>query len=56
MYFQNISSKTLGKLVVDAVERSSDPLSGEVQVFRFLNQLYSSARYKRIHIFIYEIK
>ena len=31
------------------VERSVDPLSGEIQVFQFLNHLYHSAReYERI--------
>ena len=48
-FLQNISSKTLGKLVIDSVERSVDPLSGEIQVFKFLNQLYHSAReYERL--------
>ncbi|TRY70638.1 hypothetical protein TCAL_15040 [Tigriopus californicus] len=45
----NISSKTLGMLVLDSVERSIDPLSGEIQVFKFLNHLYNSARdYERL--------
>ncbi len=49
MLLQNISSKTLGQLVLDAVERSIDPLSGEIQVFRFLSHLYQSARdYERM--------
>ena len=48
-YFQNISPKTLGKLVLDAVERSVDSLTGEIQVFKFLNHLYHSARdYERM--------
>ena len=47
--FQNISPKTLGKLVLDAVDQSVDPLSREIQVFQFLNHLYHSAReYERI--------
>ena len=47
--FQNISPKTLGKLVLDAVERSVDSLTGEIQVFKFLNHLYHSARdYERM--------
>ena len=47
--FQNISSKTLGQLVLDAVERSVDPLTGEIQVFKFLSHLYTSARdYERM--------
>ena len=47
--FQSISPKTLGKLVLDAVDRSVDPLSREIQVFQFLNHLYHSAReYERI--------
>ena len=47
--FQNISSKTLGQLVLDAVERSVDPLTGEIQVFKFLSHLYQSARdYERM--------
>ncbi len=41
---QNISSRTLGKLVLDAVQRSVDPLTKEVQVFKFLNHLYHSVR------------
>ena len=46
---QNISAKTLGRLVLDAVERSVDPLSNEIQVFKFLNNLYISARdYERM--------
>lgn len=46
---QNISSNTLGRLVLDSVERSVDPLSKEVQVFKFLNHLYHSARdYERL--------
>merc|ERR1711881_739063 len=45
----NISPKTLGKLVLDAVERSVDSLTGEIQVFKFLNHLYHSARdYERM--------
>ena len=28
---QDISSKTLGQLVLDAVERSIDPITGEIQ-------------------------
>ena len=51
IYFtlQNISPKTLGKLVLDAVERSVDSLTGEIQVFKFLNHLYHSARdYERM--------
>lgn len=45
----DISPKTLGKLVLDAVERSVDPLDGEIQVFKFLNHLYHSARdYERM--------
>lgn len=48
-FLQNISSKTLGMLVLDSVERSIDPLSGEIQVFKFLNHLYNSARdYERL--------
>ena len=48
-YLQNISPKTLGKLVLDAVERSVDSLTGEIQVFKFLNHLYHSARdYERM--------
>ena len=36
-------------MVLDAVERSVDSLSGEIQVFKFLNHLYHSARdYERI--------
>ncbi len=47
--FQNISPKTLGKLVLDAVERSVDSVTGEIQVFKFLNHLYHSARdYERM--------
>lgn len=47
--FQDISPKTLGKLVLDSVERSVDPLSGEIVVFKFLNHLYHSARdYERM--------
>ena len=46
---QNISPKTLGKLVLDAVELSVDSLTGEIQVFKFLNHLYHSARdYERM--------
>ena len=46
---QNISPKTLGRLVLDAVERSVDPLTNEIQVFKFLNNLYISARdYERM--------
>ena len=49
LWLQNISPKTLGKLVLDAVDRSVDPLSREIQVFQFLNHLYHSAReYERI--------
>ena len=34
---------------MDAVERSVDPLSNEIQVFKFLNNLYNSAReYERM--------
>jgi len=45
----NISPKTLGRLVLDAVERSVDPLNNEIQVFKFLNNLYNSARdYERL--------
>lgn len=61
--FQNISPKTLGKLVLDAVERSVDSLSGEIQVFKFLNHLYHSARdYERmsaesmIHIALQQVE
>jgi flagellar motility protein MotE (MotC chaperone) len=35
----NISPKTLGRLVLDAVERSVEPLTNEIQVFKFLNNL-----------------
>ena len=39
----------MGRLVLDAVERSVDPLTGEIQVFKFLNCLYHSARdYERL--------
>ena len=49
LFLQNISPKTLGRLVLDAVERSVDPLSNEIQVFKFLNNLYNSAReYERM--------
>ena len=35
--------------MLDAVERSVDPLSNEIQVFKFLNNLYNSAReYERM--------
>ena len=35
--------------MLDAVERSIDPMSGEIQVFKFLNHLYHSARdYERL--------
>ena len=35
--------------MLDAVERSVDPLTNEIQVFKFLNNLYISARdYERI--------
>lgn len=34
---------------MDAVERSVDSLTGEIQVFKFLNHLYHSAReYERM--------
>ena len=49
IFKQNISPKTLGRLVLDAVERSVDPLTNEIQVFKFLNNLYISARdYERM--------
>ena len=39
----------MGQLVLDAVERSVDPLTGEIQVFKFLSHLYQSARdYERM--------
>ena len=35
--------------MLDAVERSVDPLTNEIQVFKFLNNLYNSARdYERL--------
>ena len=35
--------------MLDAVERSVDPLNNEIQVFKFLNHLYNSARdYERL--------
>ena len=35
--------------MLDAVERSVDSLTGEIQVFKFLNHLYHSARdYERM--------
>ena len=35
--------------MLDAVERSVNPESGEIQVFKFLNHLYHSARdYERL--------
>ena len=35
--------------MLDAVERSVDPLNNEIQVFKFLNNLYNSAReYERM--------
>ena len=35
--------------MLDAVERSIDPLTDEIQVFKFLNNLYNSARdYERM--------
>ena len=35
--------------MLDAVERSVDPLTNEIQVFKFLNNLYNSAReYERM--------
>ena len=35
--------------MLDAVERSIDPLNNEIQVFKFLNNLYNSARdYERL--------
>ena len=47
--FQKISQKTLGSLVLDAVERSVDPVTNEIQVFKFLNHLYHSTRdYERL--------
>ena len=49
LLLQNISPKTLGKLVLDSVERSVDPITEEIQVFKFLNHLYHAARdYERI--------
>ena len=49
LLLQNISPKTLGKLVLDSVERSIDPITEEIQVFKFLNHLYHAARdYERI--------
>lgn len=47
--FQKVSAATLGRLVLDSVERSIDPASNQVQVFKFLNNLYNSARdYERL--------
>ena len=49
MLLQNISAKTLGRLVLDAVESSVDQETDEIQVFKFLNNLYISARdYERL--------
>ena len=46
---QKISPKTLGRLVLDSIERSVDPITKEIQVLRFLNNLYISARdYERL--------
>ena len=46
---QKISPKALGRLVLDSIERSVDPLTKEIQVLRFLNNLHVSARdYERL--------
>merc|ERR1719193_895145 len=45
----NISQKALGRLVLEAVEKSVDPIGGQVQVFKFLNNLYHTSReYERL--------
>ena len=46
---QNISAKSLGSLVLDSIERSVDPLTKDIQVLRFLDNLLVSARdYERL--------
>jgi len=41
---QDLPHDVLGRLIVESVERSLDPSTGEVHVFRFLSALYRSAR------------
>ena len=43
-FFQKISNKILGSLVVNAVESAYDSMRGEVDVVRFLHLLYESTR------------
>ncbi|XP_023327346.1 EF-hand and coiled-coil domain-containing protein 1 [Eurytemora carolleeae] len=44
-----IGQRALGKLVVQAVDQSVDPVLGDIQVFKFLSCLYHSTReYERL--------
>ena len=44
IYFQKISNKALGSMVVSSVETAYDDQRGEVDVVRFLNILYDKTR------------
>ena len=46
LFLQNISPKTLGRLVLDAVERSVDPLSNEIQVFKYKLRAFDVSNFK----------